>query len=101
MSEVLLGGGGGGGGVCVCAGGRRWRLRFFFFAFLGFTGACGGRTDEGEMPPDGPLEVFASGVVPPLCPTGAETPPDGGETPPVAAEALAVPLASATRSTRI
>src|SRR4051812_19152818 len=99
MSDVLLAGAGvgAGGGLCVCAGWRRRRfLRFFFF---GLTGLSAGRTVEGEMPPVGPwvaVEVEVPGVVPPLLPVGGAP----GTTPPVAADALAVPHASATRRTR-
>jgi hypothetical protein len=59
------------------------------------------RTEDGEMPPvlelDVPLELF--GPVPPdwLDPDVELLPPDGAEVPPVAAEALAVPHASAIR----
>src|SRR3954468_5262144 len=99
MSDVLLAGAGvgAGGGLCVCAGWRRRRfLRFFFF---GLTGLSAGRTGEGEIPPVGPcvaVEVEVPGVVPPLLPVRAAP----GTTPPVAADALAVPHASATRRTR-
>src|SRR3954469_9313053 len=101
MSDVLLAGAGvgAGGGLCVCAGCRRRRfLRFFFF---GLTGLSAGRTVEGEIPPVGPWvavegEVEGPGVVPPLLPVDGAP----GTTPPVAADALAVPHASATRRTR-
>src|SRR3954453_23029121 len=99
MSDVLLAGAGvgAGGGLCVCAGCRRRRfLRFFFF---GLTGLSAGRTVAGEMPPVGPREAGGGGVpgvVPPLLPVGGAP----GPTPPVAADALAVPHASATRRTR-
>src|SRR5437764_434158 len=72
--------------VCVCAGWRRRRLRFLAFVFLGLTGACGGRTDQGEMPPVGPVGASVPGLVPPEALEGAEAPPEGGATPPVAAE---------------
>lgn len=97
MSDVLLVAGGVWVCVCVC-GGRRWRLRFFvFLAFFGLTGACGGRTENGEIPPVGP--AGATGAVPPVGPDGVETPPEGGATPPVVVEALAVPHASASTRT--
>ena len=89
---------GAGAGVCVCTGGRRRRgLRFFgFLRFL--TGALGGRTADGEMPPVAPAGACeadgACGAVPPVL-------AEGGAVPPVAADALAVPHASATRTTRI
>jgi hypothetical protein len=51
----------------------------------------------GDTPPLGPLGVTVAGEVPPLLVED----PVGGATPPVAAEALAVPHASATRSTAI
>jgi hypothetical protein len=82
-------------------------LRFFFFGFLGFTGALGVRTEDGEMPPvwapwvepaglDGAtppewVEVLDEVDEPPL--------PDGTEVPPVVAHALAEPHAIARAST--
>src|SRR4051812_17826213 len=99
MSDVFPAGAGAGagagGGLCVCAGCRRRRLLRFFF---GLTGLSAGRTVDGEIPPVGPwvaVEVEVPGVVPPLLPVAVEP----GTTPPVAADALAVPHASATRRT--
>ena len=75
-------------------------MRFFGFCFL--TGALGGRTVDGEMPPvtpTGPRDpADVPGVVPPVGLVGTEVPPDGGATPPVAADAVAVPHPSATQS---
>jgi hypothetical protein len=77
---------------------------FFFFGFLGLTGACGGRTDEGEMPPvaEPPPVPLVGFLVPELGATPPDDPPDvppGAVVPPVVAAALdAAPHASASAS---
>jgi hypothetical protein len=95
--EPELGGGDGAGagvGWRVGVRGAWWRRRgFFFFGFFGFlTGAVGGRTADGEMPPVRAL--------PPVL-VGVELPDEGAETPPLAADALVVPQAMAITSTAI
>src|SRR3954470_15120190 len=92
---------GAGAGACA-AGWWRRRLRFFFFGFLGLTGALGGRTVEGEMPPVCALEVTPGlfGPMPPASVVLVPEPPDGAVVPPVAAEALAVPHTSTTTRAR-
>jgi hypothetical protein len=66
------------------------------------TGAEAGRTEYGEMPPLRPTGAGALDAVPGVTPpvlVETEPPPEGGATPPEAADALAVPQASATNST--
>jgi hypothetical protein len=75
-----------------------------FFGFLRLTGALGGRTLDGEMPPVRALPervpAGAVGPVPPLwLELGALPAPEGTDVPPVAADALLAPTANATRST--
>ena len=76
------------------------RFFFFFFGDFGFTGALGGRTVDGEMPPvecDVPVGVLVPGATPPEVDELVD-PPDGALVPPVAAEAVVVPHARATSS---
>jgi hypothetical protein len=86
-------------------------LRFFFFGFLGFTGAVGVRVEDGEMPPvlapwPELLELF--GPVPPDCDEldcvlapslPLPLPPDGAAVPPFEAHAAADPQAMAIART--
>ena len=81
------------------------RFFFFFLGVFGFTGALGGRTVDGEMPPvecDVPVGVFVPEVEPGEMPPevdGFVDPPDGALTPPVvAAEAVLAPHARANTS---
>jgi hypothetical protein len=107
---VVAGGVGGVAGAGGWAGWRR-RLRFLgFLCFLGFglTGAVGGRTADGEMPPVGLGDVLVEGdllpdlgAVPPeeLLPDGPlPEVPDDAVVPPVAADAVVDAQASASIS---
>lgn len=97
----------GAGAGAGAAGWEAWWRRprfflFFFFGVFGFTGALGGRTVDGEMPPVAWLVavgVLVPGAMPPEVDEVVD-PAEGALTPPVvAAEAVLAPHERARRST--